>query len=60
MVDLEARENKLELLDTQEAASLLNITPQTIRKYIHDNKIKGVKIGRKYYIRIADLNKLFE
>ena len=43
MVDLEVQENKLELLDTQEAASLLNITPQTVRKYIHDNKIKVLK-----------------
>lgn len=38
------------LFDLKEAAAALDLNERTIRQYIYDNKIKAVKIGRKWKI----------
>jgi excisionase family DNA binding protein len=40
----------IKLYTIQETAKMLKVTPQTIRKYIGQNKIKAKKIGRPFYI----------
>jgi excisionase family DNA binding protein len=40
----------IKLYTIPETAKLLRVTPQTIRKYIAENKIKAKKIGRPFYI----------
>ena len=31
-------------------SKLLNTTPQTVRKYINEGKIKGCKVGRQWLV----------
>lgn len=38
------------LFDLKEAAEALGVNERTIRQYLYDGKIKGVKIGRKWQI----------
>lgn len=40
----------VKLYSTVEVAELLGITPQTARTYVTEGKIKGKKIGGKYYV----------
>lgn len=48
-----------EILNTREAAALLNVTPQTIKNYIYAGKLKAMKTpGGHHRIRRADLEKL--
>ena len=48
-----------EILNTREAAALLNVTPQTIKNYIYAGKLKALKTpGGHHRIRRADLEKL--
>lgn len=40
----------IEHFNILEVSRILKISPQTIRVYIKNNKLPGVKIGNKYYI----------
>lgn len=36
--------------DIKEASELLHLSPNTIRKYIKEGKIRAQKVGRNYYV----------
>lgn len=43
------------IYDIQEAAALLDLTPQTVRKYIKSGKLKYKATGARYYVVGEDL-----
>jgi len=36
--------------DVQEIAKALNMTPQSVRKFIREGRIKGRKVGTRWYV----------
>jgi excisionase family DNA binding protein len=46
------------LHDVNAAARLLSISPWTVRSYIHDGKLKAVRIGRRVLLREEELELL--
>lgn len=36
--------------DVKEVSQLFNITPVTVRRYLQEGKLKGVKFGVKWYV----------
>lgn len=47
-----------ELLTTQQAADLLKVSPETIRRMAKRGNIQGYKVGRVLRYRIDDLLKI--
>lgn len=45
------------LLTVEEGAEKLGIHPETARKWLREGRLSGVKIGRHWRFREADLNK---
>lgn len=45
-----------QLLDTEEAAALLNIHPKTLQKMARSGEIVGVQIGKLWRCRASVLN----
>ncbi len=45
------------LLDTDEAAALLNIHPKTLQKMARHGNITGVQIGKLWRFRASDLER---
>jgi excisionase family DNA binding protein len=43
------------LLTVREAANILQITPETLRGYIHAGRLKAARFGRGFRIRTEDL-----
>jgi len=48
------------LYTVQEIALMLRITPQTVRTYIKEGKLKGKRIGRPILITEDSLNSFLE
>ena len=48
------------LVPIQKAAELLGISPWTVRKYIHGNKLRTVRIGRRVLIEQSELRRIVE
>jgi len=48
------------LLTPETAAEALGISPKTLKDWLRAGKIKGVKIGRAWRIREADLQVFIE
>lgn len=50
------------LLTVQEVAQRLNLTYETVRRYVHDGRLKGVKFGNRggWRIRERDLEAFLE
>ena len=46
-----------DLLDVNEAAKVLHISPYTLRGWVSQRYITYVKLGRRVFFRLADLNK---
>ena len=44
-----------ELLTTEEAAAYLRLHPRTISRLIKQGELPGVKVGRQWRVRRADL-----
>jgi excisionase family DNA binding protein len=44
-----------QLFDVNSAARLLSISPWTVRSYIHDGKLKPVRLGRRVLLEEAEL-----
>jgi len=42
-----------ELMKVSEVARMFGVTPYTIRQWIKDEKVHGVKIGKGHYWRIT-------
>ena len=58
---VESREIDFErLLDSDEAAALLNIHPKTLQKMARNGQIIGVQIGRLWRFRASVLNDWLE
>lgn len=36
--------------DIQETAELINLSPQSVRSYIKQGKLKAQKVGTRYYV----------
>lgn len=49
----------LTLYDLEELSSLLNITVISLREYIKKGKIRGQKLGKRYFITQEALNEYF-
>lgn len=47
-----------QLYDVHSAARLLSISPWTVRSYIHDGKLKPVRIGRRVLLAEDELERL--
>jgi excisionase family DNA binding protein len=48
------------LVPIDKAAELLGISPWTVRKYLHDNKLRSVRIGRRRLIEESELRRIIE
>ena len=48
------------LVPIQKAAELLGISPWTVRKYIHWNKLRTVRIGRRVLIEQSEISRIVE
>jgi excisionase family DNA binding protein len=46
------------LVPIHEAAELLGISPWTVRKYIHGQKLRTVRIGRRVLIEQSELRRI--
>jgi excisionase family DNA binding protein len=44
-----------ELLTTEQAAAILQLTPKTIKDWLRAGKLTGCKMGRLWRVREADL-----
>ena len=43
------------LLSIEESAEKLGLHPETLRKWLREKRISGVKVGRKWKLQEADL-----
>lgn len=43
------------LLTVKETAEYLNLTVQTVRKWINSGKLHAVKIGKEYRVKTSEL-----
>lgn len=44
---------------TKQLTEKLHVSPQTIRMYIREKKLKATKIGKHYLVSEMDLNNFF-
>jgi excisionase family DNA binding protein len=44
-----------ELLTTEQAAAILQLTPKTIKEWLRAGKLTGCKMGRVWRVKAADL-----
>ncbi len=49
-----------DLLNVEEAATVLHITVATMRSWILKSRVPYVKLGRRVFLRHSDLEKLIE
>jgi excisionase family DNA binding protein len=47
-----------QLFDVNSAARLLSISPWTVRSYIHNGKLRPVRLGRRVLLEEAELERL--
>lgn len=47
------------ILTTKQIQSMYGIDRNTLRHFIRSKKIKATKIGRLYFVRQAEIDKLF-
>jgi excisionase family DNA binding protein len=52
----------MDLLTVEEAAQRLKVTPYTIRKWLRQGRLRGIKVagGQRWRIRAEDLDALIE
>jgi excisionase family DNA binding protein len=48
------------LVPIDKAAELLGISPWTVRRYLQDNKLQSVRIGRRRLIEESELRRIIE
>jgi excisionase family DNA binding protein len=48
------------LLSCEKAAELLGISPWTVRKWLRDNKLRAIRLGRRVLIELAEIERLIE
>ena len=52
--------NEIKIYTVQEVADLLHLTTRTIYKYIKEGKITASKVGRKYFVKQEELERLLQ
>jgi excisionase family DNA binding protein len=52
--------DRVEFLRVEEVATMLRISPQTIRRYIREGKLPAVRFGHFWRVRRSDLEALFD
>jgi excisionase family DNA binding protein len=50
----------IKLYTVQETAKLLEVTAQTIRKYIKEGKLKAQRVGRPFYIAESSIKEFLK
>lgn len=50
----------IKLYNIKELSNLLQTTPQTIRKYLNEGRLKGNKIGGKWLVTEEDLKEFLK
>jgi len=50
----------MRLLKPEEAAEILGVNPGTVRRWLREGKLKGVKVGRLWRITEEDLKAFIE
>lgn len=53
-------ENKERLLSPEDVAKQLNIATATVREYLREGRIKGIKVGKLWRVRESDLQRHIE
>lgn len=46
------------LLTVRETANYLQLSEQTVRRWINTGKLNAVKIGKEFRIRLSELNEI--
>ena len=47
----------MKLYSVKEVADILDMNPETIKRYIHREELKAYKVGREWRIKVSDLEK---
>lgn len=47
--------NAMQLLTTEDAAKRLGLHPETVRRFLREGTLRGVKIGRKHRIEESEI-----
>jgi len=50
----------LKLFDVQDLAKKLDLNIQTVRRFLKEGRIKGKKVGKKWFVTEEHLRKYFE
>lgn len=45
----------MKLYSVKEVADILDMNPETIKRYIHREELKAYKVGREWRIKVSDL-----
>jgi acetyl-CoA synthetase len=53
-------EAKPDVLTAEEAAQVLRVHTQTIKRWLADGKLKGIKIGRAWRVSRAEITRILE
>ncbi len=48
------------LLTVEEVAEYLHISPESVRRYLRDGEMGGVKLAKKWLVREKDLEKFIQ
>lgn len=48
----------MDMFTSQEAAPLLRLSPESVRRLIREGRIKAVKIGKRYLIAPAEIERI--
>lgn len=54
------RINKIKFYLVEEICDILNLTRETVTKYIHQGRIHGIKIGSSWHISNESLNEFLK
>jgi excisionase family DNA binding protein len=49
-----------EVLDVNEVAALLKVSVPTVRRWVHDGKLKPVSLGRRQVFEVESIREFFE
>jgi len=52
--------DELKIYTVMELAKLFHLTPQTVRKYLKEGKIKGKKVGTKWLVTEKAIKEFLE
>jgi len=48
------------LLNCEKAAELLSVSPWTVRKWLRENKLSAVRLGRRVLIESAEIRRFID